>query len=368
MKTLFATLLLALSVPAVLAQEKTTDVDFHVVSLDNEEDVPLGHHYYVERVYDGRQIRDNIGAALKGAFNKRVPAKFGKPLEQEIMGYFNKVLPKRSDASPISIRINELYVAELSISTRETGYATVVMDVIENRDGADYILSTLSARVEGNGLDVTHKHDERIKKALTDCLSNYEALHDNEKTAIPFRHYELRDHNIAAIPAKGIYISYTELAANAPKDDAGFSMEQEEGLYHLVNNNTGQPAENYYAYSDGETLYLNVSKYALIKYYEKAEKMGGKYFIKDVVFDINNAEALNATLGLGSMVATPLPGSMICVLVDCTSGDYVLLSNSEVKDILSDKRELLKEYKKSERSSHDIRNVLSKYYGTGEAK
>ncbi|MFV5698262.1 hypothetical protein ACM55H_07805 [Flavobacterium sp. ZT3R17] len=68
----------------------------------------------------------------------------------------------------------------------ETGYVTVVIDVIESKDGIDYIVGTYTASAESNGMDVTNKHDERLKKVLQECFTNYTKTSNNDKTSIVF--------------------------------------------------------------------------------------------------------------------------------------------------------------------------------------
>jgi hypothetical protein len=60
----------------------------------------------------------------------------------------------------MSIPVNELFVVERTSSDKETGYATVVLDIIERKEGKDYIVGTYTSTISGVGVDVATKHDE----------------------------------------------------------------------------------------------------------------------------------------------------------------------------------------------------------------
>lgn len=182
---MYKTLLLILLFTGVAAtaQNKT---EYKLISLEDKDDVPLESQFYIENVYDGRQLKSSIGTVQTGLANRKMLANFKNPLETEIRDYMVKVYPKREGAVPISLRINELYVSEYTEATNETGYASVVADVIEYRDNGEFIAGTYSSTMEGTGLDVTRKHDDRIKKALQQCIGRYIITQPEEKLNIPF--------------------------------------------------------------------------------------------------------------------------------------------------------------------------------------
>ncbi|MFV8325033.1 hypothetical protein [Flavobacterium sp. ZS1P14] len=141
----------------VFSQNKT---EYHTISLKDKNDKTSGFNFYVENVYDGRQFKENIGTVQKGGFNRKVLANFEKALTEEFFDYLAVICPKQENKPKISIRINDLYVSELTRAMSETGYATVVIDIIESKGGTDYVVGTYTASAESNGMDVTNKHDE----------------------------------------------------------------------------------------------------------------------------------------------------------------------------------------------------------------
>lgn len=365
MKGQILIVLLAFSIVTGWGQEKK-EVKYHLISLESEKDTPLEYRYYVENVYDGRQFKENIGTVQKGAFNAKMLARFEKPFEQEIKNYLVRVLPKNENTKPISLRINDLFVSERTEASSEMGFAAVVADVIITVNGQDYIVGTVAANIEGSGMDVTGKHDDRIKLALQKCIGRFEVIPEEEFTKIPFNANEpVLKKEIGKAP-KGIYISYTDMLKNKPVDDTNYYLKADGDKYYLINTVTSKKAEYYYAYSDGEIVYLNVSKYANDKYYAKTEIIAGKYFIEDVVYNVNNTAMMTAMFGvMGALMS--VGEEHVPMLIDGDSGQPFFLSNSEVKTLLSPYPDLLKQYKKSKRTTGDVKTALIKYYALQEA-
>ncbi len=359
-KYLLAVILLLSGI--ISAQDKT---EYKLFSLEDIKDVPLESEFYITEVYDGRQFKNNIGTIQKGLTNRKVLANFERPLETEIKDYLTKVYPKHEGAIPIALRINELYVSEYSEAMDETGYASVVADVIEYKNGGEYIAGTYSSTIEGSGLDVTRKHDDRIKKALQQCIGRYIITQPEEKLDIPF------DNTLPAtvqVPQKiqrGIYITYKDILKNKPKDDTNYYLKSKDDMYYLVNTATGKKEENYYAYSDGEDVYINVSRYALSKYYGKTSRIADKYFIHKVNISKNKALNVAVVFGLPAlliMMAMDMDETHIPMMIDVNSGQPYFLERSTIKAMLAVKPELLKEYKKSNRTSEDVKNIFTKFY------
>jgi hypothetical protein len=346
---------------AVFSQNKT---EFHKISLKDKSDRAVGFNFYVENVYDGRQFKENIGTVQKGGFNRKVLANFEKPLAEEFFDYLAIICPKEEIKPKISIRINDVYVSELTRAMSETGYATLAVDVIESKDGVDYIVGSYTASTESNGMDVTGKHDERLKKVLQDCLSSYIKTSDANKTALVFdANQSGKSKMITDVPLKGVYVTYADVLNGKPFDDANFEISNKKERFYLLNKATNLEELNYYGFSDGENFYINVSKYASSKHYAKTEIISGKYYIENVIYNPNNAIAMGAMFGLiGVAIASAASDSSIPMLIDCYTGQPCFLSNSEMKVMLSPYPELLKEFKNGNKSNLDRKYILKKYY------
>lgn len=95
------------------AQEKKV----HLISLANEKNTAIDCDFYIEKIYDGRQVKENIGTVYVSLFNSKVSANFEKPLTDELQSLLAVLYPKKESKRAISIRINELYVTESSADT-----------------------------------------------------------------------------------------------------------------------------------------------------------------------------------------------------------------------------------------------------------
>nr|WP_309759109.1 DUF6563 family protein [Flavobacterium sp.] len=338
--------------------------EFHLISLKDKSDKALGFDFYVEKVYDGRQFKENIGTVQKGGFNRKVLANFEKSLSEEFFDYLSIICPKDEKKPKISIRVNDLFISELTRAMSETGYATIEIDVIESKEGTDYIVGSYIATTESNGMDVTGKHDERLKKVLQECLTNYLKTNVSEKTKVAFEvDQNIKNKTIVNLPPKGVYLTYLDVLNGKPNDDANFEIVNKKERFYLLNKVTRSEEMNYYGFSDGENFYINVSKYASSRYYSKTEIINSKYFIENVIYNPNNAIAMGAMFGLiGVAIASASSDSSIPMLIDCYTGQPSFLSNGEMKAMLSSYPELLQEYKNSDKSSYAKKNILKKLY------
>lgn len=356
MKKVIAILLFISSLPGFSQSE----IKYHKISLEDKNDTPIGLNFSISKVYDGRQFKENIGTIQKGAFNKKVLADFEKPLEEEILNYLSVILPASN--KNIAIRINDLYVSEITKAFSETGFATIVLDIIEQKDSADFIVGTYSYTAEGNGMDVTNKHDDRLKEALVQIMTQYKNTSQDKKTQIAFDPNQIiTNRTLDEKPKKGIYLTYVDVLNEKPfTEDFNFSNKKEQ---YFIMDVSGKDKSNYFGFSDGNNFYINVSKYANNKFYAKTDIVGNKYFVEDVVYNPNSVMAASAMFGLvGALVASSAGSGSVPMLIDCYSGQPIFLSNAEIRTLLKPKPELYKEYKDSKKTNEDIKNVLQKYY------
>lgn len=336
-----------------------SEIKYHTISLMDKNDTPIGLNFSISKVYDGRQFKENIGIVQKGPFNKKVLANFEKPLEEEFFNYLSVILPSAN--KNIAIRINDLYISEFTKAFSETGFATIVLDVIEQKEDIDYIVGTYSYTAEGNGVDVTAKHDNRLKGALIQILTEYKMTSPDKKTMINFDPNQVvANKNLVDTPKKGIYLTYADVLNEKPFVEDFIATNKNEKFY--IMDASRKDKSNYFGFSDGNNFYINVSKYANAKFYAKTSIVGNKYFVEDVIYDPNSVVAAGAMFGLvGVLIASSGSGS-VPMLIDCYSGQPIFLSNSEIKTLLKPQPELYKEYKESKKSSQDIKSVLEKYY------
>jgi len=337
-----------------------SEIKYHKISLEDKNDTPIGLNFSIFKVYDGRQFKENIGIVQKGPFNKKVLANFEKPLEEEISNYLSVILPSAN--KNIAIRINDLYVSEYTKAFSEVGFATIVLDVIEKKDSLNYIVGTYSFTAEGNGVDVTEKHDKRLKEALVQIMTEYKNTSQGKKTQIVFDSIQvIANRNLVGTPKKGIYLTFADVLNGKPfTEDFNYSNKNEK---FYVLDASGKDKSNYFGFSDGENFYINVSKYANGKFYAKTSVIGNKYFVENVAYDPNNAVVAGAMFGIvGVLVASSAGTGDVPMLIDCYSGQPIFLSNSEIKVMLKPYPDLYKEYKVGKKRNEDIKDIMLKYY------
>jgi hypothetical protein len=356
-------LLVAFAISSLSFAQNNTG--YHSISLKDKKDSVLGFNFYVDKVYDGRQFKENIGTVQKGAFNSKVLANFQNSLTEEFSDYLSVVCPKEEAKEKIDIRVTDLYVSELTRAMSETGYATLVMDVIKEIDGVSYIVGTYSAETESNGMDVTKKHDERIKKVLQDCLTQYVKTKVDASSMLVFD--KLQSNNVREVmtlPSKGVYLTYLDVLNSKPFSFENYQMTNKGNDFFLSNKKNNVEESNYYGFSDGEHFYINVSRYASQKHYSRAEIISNKFFIENVLYNPNNTIAMGAMFGLvGVAIASATSQASVPMLIDCYSGQPIFLSNGTLKSMFAPYPELLKEYKDGKKTNEEIKALLYKYYG-----
>jgi len=350
------------------AQKQT---EYHLLSLSDKNDaVAVPMKFYVAGVYDGRQFTDNIGTVQKGITNHPVLANFEKPFIDELTQYLTAAYPKRDDTYPVWVRINDLYVSEYTDRDEETGFASAVMDVMIKKGDSLFIEGTFGGNVESTGMDVTKKHPYRIKQALNKCLGLYEVALPEDRQHEPFTE-DKTQREIPVKPAEGIYSSYLDMVKNKPLG-TNYYLQQDKkdsSRYYVINRTNSMRCDNYYAYSDGENVYLNVARYTHEKYYAKTERIANKYFIDNLAYDQKRAitqMAMYHIAGIAGWLANS--DVKMPLLVDCYSGQPFFLSNNGIKTLLEPEPQLLSEYKKSRKTPEDIKAVITKYYGLHSGK
>ena len=175
-------------------------------------------------------------------------------------------------------------------------------------------------------MDVTGKHDERLKKVLQDCLNNYMRTSDTDKTALVFdANQSIKNKKIEDVPIKDVYLTYADVLNGKPLDGTKFEIKNQKEKFYLLNKATNSGELSYYEFSDGENFYINVSKYASSKHYAKMEIIRVKYYIENVIYNSDNAIAMGAMFGLiGVTIASAVSDASITMLIDCYTGLTIL--------------------------------------------
>lgn len=158
-----------------------------IIELKNEGISIPQRNFYISSVIDGRADKSKIGFAQVGAFNKKVDANFKLTLEETLQQYFNSVLPKADNQEAVVLKIIDLYISEKTLFTSETGRAEIKIEFYKiNNNGQLGKVYEAEAFFEEPAMDVTKKHETRIRKVISDCLkrfstSNWQEIHPDFK-------------------------------------------------------------------------------------------------------------------------------------------------------------------------------------------
>ncbi len=355
----------------------------HQISLYNDKNIAIDTDFYIENVYDGRQVKENIGSVYVSMFNSKVSAVFQKPFEEEVRSLLNVLYPKSENKKAVSIRVNELYVTEANADSdsrakKQKATATVVFDIIEiKEDGKQYITGTFFSTREYMGGDVTKKHPGLITDALKNSFENYKNTKQVYATLIPFSPEE----NLNAIGLKngikeGVYLNYKDVANGHSLSLADYTITKYKEGFCLLNKQTGRLESGFYGFSDGQNFHLNLFRFSTIKYYLKTEIMGDSYFIDEVYEQSLDFSAFNlsygamAALGGGIVPALILAGQeddsepkKIPLIIERKTGRPTFLTDKYVLNILEANDALRKEYKKTKRTPADKKMIYRKLIG-----
>lgn len=337
----------------------------YCISLDNGNNGEIESGFYINKIYDGRQVKDNIGTVQKSLFNTKVLADFRKPFVDELQSFLSICYPKREGKKIIDIRIDELYVSEVTRSGKETGYATVVLDVIEKSSGKDIIVGNFSSTVESSGMDVTSKHSERLIEALNVCFQSYKELKNNDKLSLEFNSNDEISTQVPLIIKEGVYVNYVDLFSKRVLDLSSFSITNYDGKKCLLNNKTGKLENSFYGFSDGQNFYINLFRFSTTKLYAKTELIGDYYCIDSIKMNSVDFSALKAAYGggvIGLLLFPEVNETEVPLLLNRLSGAPVFLTEKYMGNLLATNKELYKDYRKTKRTSNDKIVFYKKFY------
>lgn len=337
----------------------------YFISLKNSANKKIESDFFIEKVFDGRQIKSNIGTVQRSIFNNRVVAVVEKSLSEELQNYFNICFPKEAGKKALSIRVNEFYVSEHTDSKTETGYATVVFDFIEKTEGIDYIIGSYSSVIKSDGIDVTSGHEQRLIQSINECIAAYRNSNVRSDSKIVFNSNQQVDDNSVPINKAGVYLNYIDVFNGTCLNMESFTVTKYQDKYCLLNNRSGKVENTFYGFNDGKSFYINLFRYSNVKVYAKTEVMGVYYFIDEVQSNtIDYTELRDAFFGLSALYLFPeTTESKLPLLIDRFTGSPIFLTNSFMVNLLSPNSNLLKEYRRTKRSPEDKKRLYKKYFG-----
>ena len=352
------TILLFLLVTTVLSAQ-----DYHTIELlPNETETVENVDFYVSGIIDNRAYKNNIGIAQKGAFNRKVLSQFSKEFDKELLDYLVTVFPKEENKTPLVLRINQLLILEKTGAFKETGKAIVNLDVLKKQGDTYVLLGSYTSKKEKNSMDVTRKHDDRIRATLKDCLMKYNDTDPSQIINKPITLITQSKPVIFDEPiAKGFFVSFLELYNNQSFSDSTIQFKDNK---HRTNKLFLKDREHkramYYAFSDGEDIYLNASNYSGEKHFVKTKRVDDFLLFNDNFIHADDVGGMTLAFGvLGTLASNKNTN----VLLDLTSGQYHNISISKIKLLLKKEHpDLFKKYKGENNNTENVFEVFAELY------
>ena len=144
-----------------------------VIVLQNEPIEFKADGYYIKKVIDSREDKENIGFVQKGVLKKtKIDANLKSGVEQAVYNYLKENFKQDPDGVPIVLCITKLQISE-SKSLPVTGKAEIKMDFCREKNGSLGKLYNAEAYVEKPAVNVTKTHEERIREVITSCLESF---------------------------------------------------------------------------------------------------------------------------------------------------------------------------------------------------
>lgn len=337
----------------------------HIVKLLPNKDEPIETvDFYITKVVDNRVYKDNIGVAQKGMFNKKVLAKFNKPFEEEILNYVNSIIPVNESKDGFIIRINQLLISENTGAFKETGKAIINLDILKKTGENYFLLGSYSAYKEKNSADVTGKHDDRIRDILIDCLLEFQFHFKFETYKLENRLVTL---DMKQKPSlldggidKGFFQTFNELYNNNPFTDASITFKKRDNhIDKLYLEDIEHKKALYYAYYNGESVFLNASSFSGEKHFVRTEMIDRFLLFNDAFIAQDDAMVMSMAFGVLGLLATNKKSH---VLLDLYTGQFHVLKDIKIKDMLRHNEALYNLYKSDRNSILVMKDVLEKRF------
>ncbi|QYA25056.1 hypothetical protein G3I01_05875 [Gramella sp. MT6] len=352
-KNLFCLLILVFGFGNITAQEK-----MHLITLKPEAD--LNFEFFVTEVQDARQNKGNIGVAQTGLMNKQVPANFSEDFSLHLKAYLNSILPEKQSAQPLIVKVHKLYISERTAAMSELGSCEVSVEFLKSENGKLYSFGTFQSSVEGKGMDVTPKHDDRIKEAINNCINKFTSSNwqNSEIAQEPSEPEDKNEFDSKETLKAGLYFDFEDLVNNSPKQDLPYRTKRilknyKSEHFQVLQQEKNKRVKNLFGYSDGENVYLNATRYTQSEYFIKSKFIGRYIYFEDQY----SSPSATAAFGLiGAAVSNRHTG----IVLDTKTGITTVLNNKSMESLLKDYPELLNEYNRSKKTVEDDRKMIEK--------
>jgi hypothetical protein len=256
-------LLLLLIIPETLLCQELYTISLKKKSLNTQL-----LNFKISEIIDARKDKNIVGVIQRGLKNKKDLAVFESPGLQEISELLQRsgVVSENSDSS-IVIRVNTLYITELSRSLNESAKAELGIDFFTKlSDGTYQYISTDYSTFETRMFDVTSLHTDNIVKVIElsfskfskskpqvlDKIVNYQDLIDPDFSLITKQLPILTD----TVYLNGYYASFNEFIENSPSIDIGCKIRLDQGVKIKCSGEPDKMVDGIYGFAKDNKLFV----------------------------------------------------------------------------------------------------------------
>lgn len=223
-------------------------------------------------------------------------------------------------------------------------------------------LGSFEATRQKNSMDVTPKHDDRIRAILKDCLLQFNSL--DRKSITPYKidlNLPLQSKILKDSIKSGFYGTYTELANNNPIKTIVYETQKRSTRekLHLKDANTKKKIIHF-AYNNGKQTFLNASTYSGERHYILTERFDQFLLFNDFFVNQDKVMGLSMAFGVLGILAS---NENQTVLFDLNTGRFYPLNKTKMQLILKkDYPKLYKKYRNSPKSPKLTKEILNTIY------
>ncbi len=127
----------------LVAQDNTK-----LITLEYYWEKPIKADFYIVEVVDARPSRDAIGIIQIGGSDKNWKTKFENGLKQEFLNLFNVLLPPNKQKRALKVKINQLWISEMTNITFQIGRMEVELEFLEKIDSSFVSVGVFNKIVE----------------------------------------------------------------------------------------------------------------------------------------------------------------------------------------------------------------------------
>ena len=349
MKKLFVLIFCCL-LSSVTAQKKSHILELEPVVLEEIT------QFTINKVIDKRLIKSNVGFAQKGLTNRRVPALLPDSFETYIKSILNKMIPTCTNCDSLVAIFHEFNVSEHTKAMSELGTFRMQVEFARSQPDGLYSVGYVETQIEGKGLDVTKKHAERALEGIKYCLLEFNKSEWQKKKGEKIDTITQFKFDFTKIPKAGLYSSFSKMNKEEPFKTEGYEISHTKGKYpkYFIKGNDGKRITNrVMGFSDGESVYLNASRYSYQSHFVKCKEMGKYMYFEDRFAD----PMAGVMFGL---LGSALSNSAKPILLDTTTGLIIKLDDIGIRKFLEKYPNIKKEYYSSKRQIKDKAAAIKK--------